>query len=221
MGKHYEIHLSCSQWNILWKLKKIRISTNSKLCHKTWAFVFSLHMGLQLHLHKCKKPWWGRECKQQTWVWSVCWVTGEVVKASVETSLFLPSFVPHLSPSTLILCPLPFWWKHLSTNFIRQDENRHVTAWERCLKSCHSAIKVANDVLNNISSSSVCKQVTSSSSGSSYFKGETHTEGGVQNQDSHFNLPLLFIFFLGGGGEQFWIWYRIYFTFFSFCVWNM
>ncbi|XP_071848580.1 synergin gamma-like isoform X2 [Apostichopus japonicus] len=52
----------------------------------------------------------------------------------------------------------------------KMDDNRHVSAWERCLTSCHSAIKVANDVLNNISSSSVCKQVTSSRSGSNYFQ---------------------------------------------------
>ncbi|XP_022102146.1 synergin gamma-like isoform X2 [Acanthaster planci] len=48
------------------------------------------------------------------------------------------------------------------------DENRHANEWQRCLEKCHEAVKKANNIFNNISSSSVCNEVIKSSEGAEY-----------------------------------------------------
>ena len=54
---------------------------------------------------------------------------------------------------------------------ILQDENRHANEWQRCLEKCHEAVKKANNIFNNISSSSVCNEVIKSSEGAEYLTG--------------------------------------------------
>ncbi len=48
------------------------------------------------------------------------------------------------------------------------DENRHASEWQRCLQNCYESIKKANNIFNNISSSSICNEVIKSSEGGEY-----------------------------------------------------
>lgn len=82
----------------------------------------------------------------------------------------VPSIHPGLSGPPLMASGLLGGDRYSEVAGDKIDENRHIREWERCLTSCYSAIQTANNVLNNVSSSSVCKEVTSSRTGSEYFK---------------------------------------------------
>ncbi|XP_078659167.1 synergin gamma-like [Branchiostoma floridae x Branchiostoma belcheri] len=52
-----------------------------------------------------------------------------------------------------------------------EDNERHEYEWKRCLESCLKEIRSANNVFNDISSSSVCGEVIKSVQGSDYIRG--------------------------------------------------
>eukprot|EP00058_Branchiostoma_floridae_P008053 XP_002593541.1 hypothetical protein BRAFLDRAFT_88524 [Branchiostoma floridae] len=53
-----------------------------------------------------------------------------------------------------------------------EDNERHEYEWKRCLESCLKEIRNANNIFNDISSSSVCNEVIKSVQGSDYITGE-------------------------------------------------
>ncbi|XP_078587148.1 synergin gamma-like isoform X3 [Branchiostoma floridae x Branchiostoma japonicum] len=52
-----------------------------------------------------------------------------------------------------------------------EDNERHEYEWKRCLESCLKEIRNANNIFNDISSSSVCNEVIKSVQGSDYITG--------------------------------------------------
>ncbi|XP_066272157.1 synergin gamma-like isoform X2 [Branchiostoma lanceolatum] len=52
-----------------------------------------------------------------------------------------------------------------------EDNERHEYEWKRCLESCLKEIRNANNIFNDISSSSVCNEVIKSVQGSDYIRG--------------------------------------------------
>ena len=55
----------------------------------------------------------------------------------------------------------------------KQDNEKHIYAWEECLSQSAAMIKQANQILNNIQSMEVLKEVMESEKGSQYLQSVT------------------------------------------------
>ncbi|XP_019618055.1 PREDICTED: LOW QUALITY PROTEIN: synergin gamma-like [Branchiostoma belcheri] len=106
-------------------------------------------------------------------------VVGSKEAGKYAGAVVLPAVFPPRLWLTALLCtsgtadssPLYLRDRYSGVSGTVEDNERHEYEWKRCLESCLKEIRSANNVFNDISSSSVCGEVIKSVQGSDYIRG--------------------------------------------------